>query len=66
MPKLYNPDTQQTVDVAGQAVQQHKDQGYVVVGNRPAEEYEGKSREELTDAEDTEALEPETSAEGST
>jgi hypothetical protein len=47
MPKVYNPDTQETRDVSGREVKGAKDEGFVVVGNRPEAEYLGKSREEL-------------------
>ncbi len=47
MPKMYNPDTQEVRDVDGPDVREHKDQGFLVVGNRPAEEYVGKSRDEI-------------------
>lgn len=57
MPKMYNPDTQETVDVKGKEVQQRKADGFVTVGNRPADEYEGKTREELTADDADEATE---------
>jgi hypothetical protein len=47
VPKVYNPDTQETRDVSGREVQQAKADGFVVVGNRPEAEYLGKTREEL-------------------
>jgi hypothetical protein len=47
MPKMYNPDTQETHDVDGPDVADHKREGWVVVGNRPESEYVGKTREEL-------------------
>lgn len=54
MPKMYNPDTQETVDVKGNEVKGRKAEGFVTVGNRPAAEYVGKTREELL-ADDEEA-----------
>jgi hypothetical protein len=44
---MYNPDTQETVEADGPDVQDNKDKGFVVVGNRPEAEYLGKTREEL-------------------
>jgi hypothetical protein len=52
MPKVYNPDTQETRDVPGRGVQQAKQDGFLVVGNRPEDEYLGKTREELEADED--------------
>lgn len=56
--KMYNPDTQETVDVPGRRVNDHKGNGFIVVGNRPESEYVGKTREELStdDEEETETL----------
>lgn len=51
-PKMYNPDTQETVEVDGPDVQQRKAAGFVTVGNRPESEYLGKSRDELLDDDD--------------
>lgn len=48
MPKMYNPDTQEIIDVDGLAVQERKSAGFVTVGNRPEAEFLGKSRDELT------------------
>lgn len=45
--KLYNPETQQVVDVRGPEVRVYRDQGFLPVGNRPPEEYIGISRDEL-------------------
>lgn len=47
MPKMYNPDTQDVVEVHGRDVQLNLNAGYVVVGNRPEGEYLGKTREEI-------------------
>jgi hypothetical protein len=47
MPRMYNPDTQVTVDVDGADVGERKADGFVVVGNRPEAEYVGKTRDEL-------------------
>ena len=57
MPKVYNPDTQEVKDVRGPDVRQAKADGFVVVGNRPEEEFLGKTREELL-ADDDEEAEP--------
>lgn len=47
MPKMYNPDTRDVVEVQGRDVQLNLNAGYVVVGNRPEGEYLGKTREEI-------------------
>lgn len=47
MPRMYNPDTQDVVEVQGRDVQLNLNAGYVVVGNRPEREYLGKTREEI-------------------
>lgn len=62
MPKMYNPDTQETVDVAGPEVQDRKAAGFVTVGNRPESEYVGKSRDEIGDGDDTGTEAPSTPA----
>jgi hypothetical protein len=54
MPKVYNPDTQETRDVPGRQIQQAKQDGFVVVGNRPEAEYLGKTRDELLDDDEDE------------
>jgi hypothetical protein len=54
MPKMYNPDTQEVRDVRGPQVRSAKNEGFLVVGNRPEEEYLGKSREELRPIEEEE------------
>jgi hypothetical protein len=52
MPKMYNPDTQETVEVPGPEVKDRRAAGFLSVGERPEEEYVGKSREELTEEEE--------------
>ena len=47
MPTMYNPDTQETVEAAGEEVRQREQAGFVTVGNRPPAEYQGRSREDL-------------------
>jgi hypothetical protein len=58
MPKMYNPDTQETVDVHGKEVKERKSAGFLSVGNRPEAEYLGKTREELLADDDAEGTEP--------
>ena len=47
MPTMYNPDTKETVEASGQEVEEREAAGFVIVGNRPRAEYEGRTREEL-------------------
>lgn len=55
---MYNPDTQEVIDVDGREVRERKDAGFVAVGNRPESEYLGKTRDELLADEEPET-EPE-------
>ena len=63
MPKVYNPDTQDAKDVSGNEVKQAKDDGYIVVGQRPESEWRGKTREELKDDDDVDTNDSEASEE---
>ena len=47
MPTMYNPDTQETVDASAEDVRQREEAGFLIVGNRPPAEYQGRSREDL-------------------
>jgi hypothetical protein len=49
VPKMYNPDTGEAVEVDGPQVRAHKSSGFVTVGNRPENEYLGLSRDELAE-----------------
>jgi hypothetical protein len=53
-PKMYNPDTEEVRQVRGPEVKEAKEEGFVVVGNRPQEEYLGKTREELEELDNDE------------
>jgi hypothetical protein len=48
MAKMYNPETGETVEVEDSEVKGRESDGFVDVGDRPAGEYQGKTRDELT------------------
>lgn len=52
MTRLYNPDIQKVVDATGREVLSLRTTGWVVVGERPEDEYLGKTRDQLGLTED--------------
>jgi hypothetical protein len=52
MPKMYHPERQETHEVDGPDVREHKADGWIVVGERPPSEYVGLPRDQIVEAED--------------